>query len=50
MYLDGSGSTDDVAIAEFHWEQLEGGPNKAHLSNLIRSNASGLTKGKYNFR
>ena len=46
------GSTDDVGIAEFHWEQLEGGPNKAHLTDLILigANASSLTKGKYDFR
>ena len=39
-------------MAEFHWEQLEGGPNVAHVEDLvlIGANASGLTKGKYDFR
>ena len=49
---DGSASTDDVGIVSFRWEQLEGGPNRAAFANasLSRANATGLTKGKYNFR
>ena len=42
-----------MGIAEYHWEQLEGGPNKAHLTGDLKAaaaNATGLTKGKYDFR
>ena len=51
MYYN-TGSKDDVGVAEFHWEQLEGGPNVARVEDLvlIGANASGLTKGKYDFR
>ena len=49
---DGSASKDDVGIVSFRWEQLEGGPNRAAFANasVARANATGLTKGKYNFR
>lgn len=49
--LDGSQSSDDIKLKEWHWDQLSG-PNKAVFSaaNESRTNVSELTKGEYEFQ
>ncbi|KAK6629603.1 hypothetical protein RUM43_003420 [Polyplax serrata] len=51
VQLDASGSTDDIKIQSYTWQQLSG-PNKAVLIpfNASKSNATELTKGKYEFQ
>lgn len=51
VILDASGSTDDIKIESFLWQQLSG-PSKAVLRsfNSSKTNATELTKGKYEFQ
>uniref|UniRef100_A0A0A9XPA1 PKD/Chitinase domain-containing protein n=8 Tax=Lygus hesperus TaxID=30085 RepID=A0A0A9XPA1_LYGHE len=51
VVLNGSGSSDDIGIAQWKWEQLSG-PRKAELSHFNESstNVTNLTKGEYIFQ
>ncbi|KAL1122383.1 hypothetical protein AAG570_003788 [Ranatra chinensis] len=49
--LNGSGSSDDIGIVAWKWDQISG-PNKVVFIPVNESvtNASGLTKGEYRFQ